>query len=98
MSNGMEELMVDTDLVFATAFQQGQHWQQFIHHATGPVALNLSQVKRSDSAGLALMIEAVRLGRTLKKPVFFKAIPEQMMAMMRFCNILSLFEEEKWIN
>lgn len=89
------ELVLTMDLTFATASEQRLHLRCFIENNSGSdsVIINLSQVKRSDSAGLALMIDALRLGCHLKKVIFFKAVPEQMKAMMHFCNLTSLFEK-----
>lgn len=91
----MNELMLNTDLTLATVLEQQLSLRHFIESSPRDecVMINLSQVKRSDSAGLALMIEALRLGCHLKKEIRFKAIPEQMVSMMNFCNVLPLFEK-----
>lgn len=67
-------------------------------HDTKKIIVDLSHVQRSDSAGLAFMIEVVRLVRSRHCTIFFQSIPEQMITMMRFCNVWSFFKEEKWIN
>ena len=81
------------DLTFDTAIEQRAQLHEFIKKAVpeNDIIINLSDVKRSDSAGLALMVDALRLGRCLEKKIIFKNIPEQMMAMICFCNLLPLF-------
>lgn len=99
-SKSTKEFVLNADLTFATVCEQRIHLRLFIQNSAveEPIIVNLSAVQRSDSAGLALMIEALRFSRQLKKEILFKAVPEQMRTMMRFCNVLSLFKEEKWTN
>ncbi len=90
----MIDLKLHSDLTFATVTEQQLAVRKFIENAPAntPMTIDLSAVQRSDSAGLAIMIEALRLSRQLKKNIAFKSIPTQMNALMRFCDILPLFE------
>lgn len=98
--SNMNEFIFNERLTLTTVCEQRLSLRHFIEHNAEemPMVLNLSLVQHSDSAGLALMIEALRFARQLKKEILFKAVPEQMISMMRFCNVLPLFKEEKWIN
>lgn len=87
----MNKLVLNTDLTFQTVLEEQNKLSHFIANTPSPITLNLSEVQRSDSAGLALMIEALRIGHSANKAIYFEAIPKQMMSMMRFCNVLSLF-------
>lgn len=49
--------------------------------ASGPLVLDLSEVSRVDSAGLALLIEWVKMARRREQPMVFRNVPEQLVAM-----------------
>lgn len=86
-----QTLNINTDLTFANVVEQREHLHLYIKSNANELVINLSQVKRSDSAGLALMVDALRFGYQLRKKIFFEDIPEQMMSMINFCNLSSLF-------
>jgi len=44
------------------------------------IDINLAEVTRSDSAGLALLIEWMRVAERNNKKIVFHSIPEQMLA------------------
>lgn len=46
------------------------------------LTLDLAGITRTDSAGLALFIEWVRLARERHKPIAFKNVPAQMQALI----------------
>lgn len=87
------------DLALNTINTQQKALNQFLlNTAIKDIIIDLSDVQRSDSAGLAFMIEAVRLVHAGHRTIYFQSVPEQIIAMMRFCHVWSLFKEEKWIN
>ena len=45
--------------------------------------LDLSAIKRSDSAGVALLIEWMRFARSHNKPISYINMPTQMLAIVR---------------
>ena len=49
--------------------------------------LDLSQVARSDSAGLALLVSWVRLARQQGKQLRFEQIPSQLLGMARVSGV-----------
>lgn len=51
------------------------------------VAVELSDVARVDSAGLALLIEWVRAAREAKAAIRFRDIPEQLLAIARVSGV-----------
>lgn len=95
MINESVELAIYEDLTFKTVLEQQIKLRRFIEKSSQNAILiiNLSAVQRSDSAGLALILDALRLSYHLKKTIFFKSMPKQMLSMMRFCDIFSLFEK-----
>lgn len=51
------------------------------------VRIDLQGIVRSDSAGLALLIEWMRVARRLGKPIQFLNIPAQMLAIARVSGL-----------
>lgn len=51
------------------------------------IRLDLAGVSRSDSAGLALLIEWLRYGRQNDKPVSYLNMPPQMLAIARASSL-----------
>lgn len=51
------------------------------------VRIDLQGIVRSDSAGLALLIEWMRVARRLDKPIQFLNIPAQMLAIARVSGL-----------
>jgi len=51
------------------------------------LVLDLGQVTRADSAGVALLIEWMREARLRSKQIHFENIPEQMLAIARAGNV-----------
>lgn len=74
------ELSFDTvpDLLkdSASLFQQAER-----------IDIDLSAVQRSDSAGLALLVEWMRRAEKMHKPIQFLNIPLQMMAIVRVSGL-----------
>lgn len=57
---------------------------------TDAVTLNLGAVTRTDSAGLALLVEWIRRARQQGKVIQFSHIPKQMMAMAEVVGLAKL--------
>jgi len=55
--------------------------QDMLNGHAGDMQVNLEGVSRSDSAGLALLVELVRMKRAQGQAVTFSHVPEQMQAM-----------------
>ena len=51
------------------------------------IRIDLKDVERSDSAGLALLVEWMRAAKRLGKPVQFLNIPSQMLAIARVSSL-----------
>ena len=56
------------------------------------VAFDFAQVKSSDSAGLALIVEWVKCARSLRKPITFSNISPQLSAVAKASGIEELIE------
>lgn len=68
------------DLSFATVPQVYLETDTLFGSPEAALVLDLSRVERTDSAGLALLVEWLRQARRLHKNLHFRAIPEQLLA------------------
>ena len=60
----------------------------------GPIEVDLRDVSRSDSAGLALLIEWHRLACRQRRPIRFHNVPGQILAFARVSHLENLLESE----
>jgi phospholipid transport system transporter-binding protein len=58
-----------------------QHW---------PTVIDLQNVTRTDSAGLALLIELCK--HTREKPVTFRHLPDQLLSLAAVCGVTELLQ------
>lgn len=68
---------VQGDLTFATIDKQVLKSFNFLKSASS-ITIDLSKVGNTDSAGLALMIEWIKVSRQYNTTLTFKNIPEQL--------------------
>jgi phospholipid transport system transporter-binding protein len=55
-----------------------------------PVMVDLSGVERTDSAGLALLVEWMKMARRINKELKFYNMPEQMLEIARTCGLVDV--------
>jgi len=87
--SGPDSFLLRGDLSFSTVMDLsrqsiGMLWQG------ETVTLDLTGVTRTDSAGLALLVEWLRVARRKGKTIRFRNIPEQMMAVAQVVGLDSL--------
>ncbi|MBT3504834.1 MAG: STAS domain-containing protein [Piscirickettsiaceae bacterium] len=79
LDKSSELVLVSGELTFSTV----KSVLNEIHSLVGSLStlqIDLSDVTRSDSAGLALLVHWMRAAKQAKKPLFFHHIPAQMLA------------------
>lgn len=59
--------------------------------ANTEILFDLYEVETCDTAGLALLIEAKRLGAVKNRDVHFKNMSDTMLALATFCGVADLF-------
>ncbi|NIR28631.1 MAG: STAS domain-containing protein [Gammaproteobacteria bacterium] len=71
-------------------------WQEGARVLEGvnALVLDLQDVTRTDSAGLALLVAWMREARRRGVDIRFRHIPEQLMAIARTCNLQKLLPPE----
>lgn len=75
-----KRILVSGELTFNTA-ASGIDKTDKLFAETASLDVDLSDVTRSDSAGLALLIEWMRQAEQLNKPIRYFNMPSQMLAM-----------------
>lgn len=75
-------------LTFESVPRVWQETQSFLSQSSQALLqLDLGGVSRSDSAGIAFLIECLRFSRQLDKKINYKNVPEQMLAIVRVCDL-----------
>lgn len=77
INEGEGLFIIDGDLTFATIDKKVVKSFDFLKH-TPQVTIDLSRVACTDSAGLALMIEWIKVSHQHNVQLSFKNIPEQL--------------------
>ena len=79
-------LQVSGELSFKNVPELVLMSQKYFENSDG-LDVDLADVNRADSAGVALLIEWQRLAQKQKKSINFFNIPSQMMAIARLCGV-----------
>lgn len=77
-------------LVFSTVTE---YWKaiQIVFHTHAVDALDLKEVEKVDSAGLALLLACVRLQQQHSKTLRFLHLPTSLVAFAKACEVRELF-------
>lgn len=84
------------DLEFETAPEVLERSRDlFADHAS--IEVDLTEVRRADSAGLALLLEWVNWARNYVREIRFINIPEQITAIAQICEVENMLTAgERW--
>lgn len=85
-STGNSRLRVEGELIFTTVTDLQQQASSLFTEADA-LDIDLKAVQRSDSAGLALLIEWMREARRQDKTLRFLNMPAQMLAIARVSSL-----------
>jgi phospholipid transport system transporter-binding protein len=81
-----DRLVIEGELDFTTVVQLREAAQPLLGGGAD-VRVDLQGITRSDSAGLALLVEWMRAAQRLGKPIQFLNIPPQMLAIARVSSL-----------
>lgn len=81
-----DRLVVAGELDFTTVVRLRETAQPLLG-AGADVRIDLQGITRSDSAGLALLVDWMRAAQRLGKPIQFLNIPPQMLAIARVSSL-----------
>lgn len=89
VDKGAGRYLVDGDLTFATIDKHAVKSLAFLT-AQKEITIDLGQVRNTDSAGLALMIEWIKYCRAKRTLLRFSNVPKQLLSLAR----LSGFDQD----
>ncbi len=67
----------------------------FSSTASGELTINFASVSRSDSAGVALMVELIQLAKIANLSLFFSNLPQQMQDIANLSGLLDILPLSK---
>ncbi len=73
------------DLTFATIDKKTVLLCDF-NTLDSDIIMDFSQIHNSDSAGLALLIEWIKLSQTTQRHLKFRYLPEQLLTLAKLCG------------
>lgn len=79
-------------MTFATVPDLLGHSETWLAKNDGGITIDLGQVDKADSAGLALMVEWKHLASVAQRPLKFVNIPDQLTQLIRISGLQKLFE------
>lgn len=85
-------IVVAGDLNFFTVMSLLQE-SRLLFSKVSAIRLDFSQVAVSNSAGLALILEWIKMAKTQKKSIVLINLPEQLISIAKVCGIVQLVSE-----
>ena len=82
IDKGEGYFLVDGDLTFATIDKRAAKSLKFLS-TYKEITIDLGQVRNTDSAGLALMIEWIKSSRAKRSQIRFIHVPKQLQSLAR---------------
>ena len=83
VEQGGSSYFVEGELIFNTVAQLSDKAKGFFNDTPDSVIIDLSGVTRTDSAGVALVVDWMRNAQLAGISVSFKNVPEQLLAIAR---------------
>jgi phospholipid transport system transporter-binding protein len=87
-------LQVSGELSFATVNRLLEQSQPLFQTAQGWLVMELAEVERVDSAGLALLIQWMRMARERSVDILFRHVPQQLLAIAHASDLDSILPLE----
>lgn len=86
---GDGRILVRGPVVFATAGGLLAD-SEGVFRGSGPLVIDLSAVSDADSAGLALLVEWLRMGSARARPVSIVGMPDKLLAIARLSGVAEM--------
>jgi phospholipid transport system transporter-binding protein len=78
------------ELTFATVTQALKATRKLMERGTSPVVFDFSGIRRSDSAGVALLIEWQRMAASVGRTLRYTQVPHALNAIMRVSGVVGM--------
>lgn len=85
---------VRSELTFVTVTAVRRFSQTLFNSRGGQLVFDLAEVSRADSAGLALLMEWLRMGKAAGMDIRFRHLPQQLLAIARASDLERLIPLE----
>ena len=85
-----QQYAISGELTMKNVPQVAQDTAPVIASMSGEVSIDLSQITRADSAGLALLIDWLRIARRENVSLHFERLPEQLLQIVQVCDLHSV--------
>jgi len=86
----MSVIALHDDLTFATVAELSTHIHEMLETGGDHCVVDLAQVHRADSAGLAFLLELMRHADSHGQSIRFQNIPKQFVRLATFCGVDNL--------
>lgn len=87
----MEKIIIEGQLTYNTVMLKKKDFFDAIQkHQADNLAVDMSQVNKADSAGLALMLEAKRFAQRQHKQLHFQFVPNHLCQLAQFNEVASI--------
>ena len=87
--------LISGHLTLSTVSSLAVKFEKLILASPSGLKIDLSQVNKIDSAGLALLIRLLRLAKMNQKELQFTSLPQQLFALAKFAGVSQLFFENQ---
>jgi len=85
-----QQYALSGELTMQNVSQVSEDTKPLMTAMSGEVTINLSKIARADSAGLALLIDWLRIARQREVTLRFEQLPEQLLQIARVCELHSV--------
>lgn len=85
-----QQYALSGELTMQNVSQVSRDTKPLLAAMSGEVTINLSRIARADSAGLALLIDWLRIARQQNVTLRFEQLPDQLLQIARVCELHSV--------
>ena len=85
-----QQYALSGELTMQNVSQVSRDTKPLMAAMSGEVTINLSRIARADSAGLALLIDWLRIARQQNVTLRFEQLPDQLLQIARVCELHSV--------
>lgn len=82
------EIQLSGELTFSTVSQKSKKLKQQIAQVPAQILeINMAAVSKTDSSGLALMLEGLKYSQLLGKQISYQKVPPLLLRLAKFCSL-----------
>ena len=85
-----QQYILSGELTMQNVSKMSRDTAPLIKTMSGDIYIDLSKIERADSAGLALLIDWLRIAKRRNFRLHFEQLPEQLMQIAKVCELHSV--------